>query len=239
MFKIFFNQYNVSSFGNCSSKKVLMIANLSYCFTLVKANELQKVQVLLLYIPLVTGIIQFVNISVSKTALNYLHELRFRFLWESCTLKRITRRWWNYPKFTERKSKMAKELCISTFSHRVSKIIVDFESCLTLNAALCDNNEAANFCRKERHHKCGRVYFVYGRSPFTCKKQLFVTNVKVFQPLSVVEKRFPLDVAGFLNPISMRKPFTNVGGFLNPLWQSSWNHWQVPNFFSFKNLCIT
>ena len=116
---------------------------------------------------------------------------------------------------------MAKELCISTFSHRVSKIIVDFESCLTLNAALCDNNEAANFCRKERHHKCGRVYFVYGRSPFTCKKQLFVTNVKVFQPLSVVEKRFPLDVAGFLKPISMRKPFTNVGGFLNPLWQSS------------------
>ena len=110
LFKIFFNQYNVSSFGNCSSKKVLMIANVSYCFTLVKANELQKVQVLLLYIPLVTGIIQFVNISVSKPALNYLHELRFRFLWESCTLKRITRRWWSYPKFTEKKSKMAKKI---------------------------------------------------------------------------------------------------------------------------------
>ena len=137
------------------------------------------------------------------------------------------------------KAKWQKKLCISTFSHRVSRIIVDFESCLTLNAALCDKSEAANFCRKELHHKWGRVYFVYGRSPFTCKKQLFVTNVKVFQPLSVVEKRFPFDVAGFLNPISMRKPFTKVGGFLNPLWQSSWNHWQVTNFFSCKNLCIT
>ena len=60
------------------------------------------------------------------------------------------------------------------------------------------------------------VHFVYGTNPVTSKKQLFVIIVKAFQPLTVVEKRFPLDVAGFLNPTGMRKLFTSVAGFLNP-----------------------
>ena len=37
----------------------------------------------------------------------------------------------------------------------------------------------------------------------------------MFQPISVVEKRFPLDVAGFLNWAGIRKSFTSVAGFLN------------------------
>ena len=36
--------------------------------------------------------------------------------WNPCTLKRITRRWWNYSKFKERKSKTAWKLRIRTFS---------------------------------------------------------------------------------------------------------------------------
>ena len=36
--------------------------------------------------------------------------------WNPCTLKRITRRWWNYSKFKERKSKTAWKLSIRTFS---------------------------------------------------------------------------------------------------------------------------
>ena len=50
----------------------------------------------------------------------------------------------------------------------------------------------------------------------TSKKELSVTNVKVFQHLTVVEKRFDLDVCGFLNPTGIRKPFTSVAGFLKP-----------------------
>ena len=61
-------------------------------------------------------------------------------------------------------------------------------------------SEAANFCCKVIHHKCGKVHFVYGRNTVTSKKELFVTNIKVFQPLIVAEKRFPSDVAGFLMP---------------------------------------
>ena len=56
---------------------------------------------------------------------------------------------------------------------------------------------------------------VYGRNPVTSKKEVFVTNVKVFQSLTVVEKRFPLDVSGFPNPTGFRKSFSNVAGFLN------------------------
>ena len=40
-------------------------------------------------------------------------------------------------------------------------------------------------------------------------------SFKVFQPLTVVEKRFTLDVAGILNLTGMRKLFTSVAGFLN------------------------
>ena len=58
----------------------------------------------------------------------------------------------------------------------------------------------------------------------TSKKELFVTNVKVFQHLTVVEKRDDLDVSGFLNLTSIWKPFTSVAGFLKPftnvaMWQ--------------------
>ena len=81
----------------------------------------------------------------------------------------------------------------------------------------------------ELHRKYGRVLFVYGRNPVAYKKELLVTNVKVFQSLIVVAKRFPLDVAGFLNSAGIRKPFTSeagflnlpMTGFLNPLWQRS------------------
>ena len=54
-----------------------------------------------------------------------------------------------------------------------------------------------------------------GTNPVTSKKQLFITNVKVFEPLTVVEKRLPLDVAGFLNPTGFQKPFSSIAGFLN------------------------
>ena len=67
---------------------------------------------------------------------------------------------------------------------------------------------------------------MYGRNPVTSKKELLVTNAKVFQTLTAVAKRFPLDVAGFLSSAGIRKPFTIVAGFLNlpmtgfliPLW---------------------
>ena len=56
---------------------------------------------------------------------------------------------------------------------------------------------------------------MYGRNAATSKKELLVTNVKVFQTLTVVAKRFPLDIAGLLNSASNRKPFTSIAGFLN------------------------
>ena len=49
------------------------------------------------------------------------------------------------------------------------------------------------------------------------KKELFVTNVKVFYHLTVVEKRVDLDVSGYLNPSGIGKLFTSVAGFLKPL----------------------
>ena len=55
---------------------------------------------------------------------------------------------------------------------------------------------------------------MYGRNAATSKKELLVTNVKVFQTLTVVAKRFPLDIAGLLNSASNRKPFTSIAGFL-------------------------
>ena len=56
---------------------------------------------------------------------------------------------------------------------------------------------------------------MYGRNPVTSKKEMLVTNVKVFQTLTVVAKRFPLDVAGVLSSAGIRKAFTSVAGFLN------------------------
>ena len=38
---------------------------------------------------------------------------------------------------------------------------------------------------------------------------------KCIKPINVVEKRFPLDVAGFLNWAGILKSFTSVAGFLN------------------------
>ena len=56
---------------------------------------------------------------------------------------------------------------------------------------------------------------MYGRNHVTSKKELLVTNFKVFQTLTVVAKRFPLDLAGVLSSAGIRKPFTGVAGFLN------------------------
>ena len=72
-------------------------------------------------------------------------------------------------------------------------------------------------CSKELHHKCGGFHFVYGKNSVTSKKELFVTNVKIFQPLTFVEKKFPLDVVGFLNPIGV---YTKITG--NCLLPTNW-----------------
>ena len=90
MFKIFFIQSIVLFFANCLQKNISMIIKVSCWFALNNANGLGKVHIVLLCsTPLVTGIIQFVDIWILKTTLKNFKEAKCR---NPCTLKRIIRR---------------------------------------------------------------------------------------------------------------------------------------------------
>ena len=77
-------------FGNCLSKKCIKDnkSKLLFCFGQGKwigegAYCARKIQVLLCSIPRIAGIVQFVDISISKTTLKNFKEKKFRFLLES------------------------------------------------------------------------------------------------------------------------------------------------------------
>ena len=86
----------ISVFSICMAAP-LMITKVNYCSALDKTNRSRKVyivpkkiQVLFCLTPVVTRIIQFVDMSISKATLNNFKEVKFRFLVES--FKQITGR---------------------------------------------------------------------------------------------------------------------------------------------------